>query len=346
MPKPKPNDPLSSADKASVKKSTVRRHLRLLTYNMWHGLDHSQPKIMLPAETPWDSRSRARARVRGLRDELLKDEEALTVFLLQEANPADRMSPQLQRQLGTSGELHFPINTGLRVGPLSYPFFLQEGLSTLWNGKLSDLRYEKKFLSGSGVDFLAFGGIPFSFHAQERRGALLLHASWHGKRFSFVNLHLHSGRPHKSSDLRRASELDTLLQTLEKEFQHSDAIFIGGDFNCEQGQEELAGLMAKGFQEFLPSNKDALNTWDPLLNPLCRRVSQMTTDKGHREWDAQVHQLDHIYFWWKASAWGKKPASTVPWTVSTTKVFDHDHYGVWMSDHIGIRVDLSWEESL
>ena len=157
--------------------------LRLLTFNAWHGLNHSQPMMMLPIQGILENWKRHASLLRGLRSYLLPSSylensnvDCLEVMALQEINPNSRLTQKLKKELGVEAA-NFPVNVGLRAGALSWPLFLEDGLSTLWRGPAQNVSVETHFLSGHGKDW-DIGPLTLSAQFEERRGALVFKTQW------------------------------------------------------------------------------------------------------------------------------------------------------------------------
>lgn len=326
-----------------------RMRLRLLTQNLWHGLDHTKPLLMPPKEGFLKHWVRLQAQAIALR-KLLEEaptsegpEEVLEVFCLQEVNPINRRMKQLRRELGMRGTTSLAVNVGLRAGEISYPFFLQEGLGILWRGALEKAHDAGCILSGHASEIRGPFGIPFTLQLAERRGAQLVAGEWHGKKLCFVNLHLHNGAPARPEPAaRRAREIDRLVEWIDPWVQNCDAVFVLGDFNCEQGDAGLSTLRAAGFEEILPPLDEPVVTWDPEQNPFAKASLATLTIPEELEWDSRRHQIDHVFFKARGKAWTGRENSRPPWTFKMQRVFDAPLLGTYLSDHFGLLVDISW----
>lgn len=325
----------------------ARYRLRILSQNLWHGLDHTQPYVMFPLENPlagWLRTQAQKAALRALVEEPTPDsnEEILQVFCFQELNPVSKRLKDFKNVLGMEGHA-VPINVGVRAGRLSYPFFLQEGLGIFWRGALEGVEPGTRILSGHATEFNApLINVPIAFQFAERRGAILVSGTWHGKRFTFANLHLHHGAPNQESTERRSREIDSLMEWLDPWIQQSDAVFVAGDFNCEHGAAELSSLTASGFEEILSARGEPVVTWDPVANPIARENSRKLDDPIYKEWDERRHQIDHIFYRVKGLSWANRADARPPWTFRIQRVLDAPTLGAWPSDHFGLLVDVSW----
>lgn len=316
--------------------------LSVLSFNLWHGLNHSNPLLMLPAENPLESFKRQRAVLRALEREMpaaKKGESGdLQVFLLQELNPIDRQLPKIARRTGTES-YGYAVNVGVRLGPLSYPPFLQEGLGTLWRGPFKKKATLPLGLSGSYLGRELPFGIQVGMHLSERRGATLVHGSYAGLKIAFMNIHSHAG-PSAASVERRQNEIEKAIAWAEEMAPDIDLLIFGGDFNANADKVEMQSLVRHSFEELsLDAKGQPFFTWDPIRNTLCRYTNTFSRDPEVIATDSQPRSIDHIFARWKE---GKRPKNL---KVASRMVFDEAEEGIWLSDHIGVKVELTWSSS-
>jgi len=324
----------------------MSRHLRLITQNLWHGLDHTRPKVMFPIETREQNAQRTQALIDGLAEKMadLKDPSKLCLVALQEVNPVGKLTRLLAKKLRCK-KFRAEANVGLRIGNLSYPFYLQEGLTFLWSAQsLKKFESERITLSAPIPEFKLVLGkwkLPISLQLAERRVALLVKGIFDGLKIGFVNVHLHHGAPIPGGHPRRLKELETLFSNIDTELQSCDYFFLMGDFNFESSHDEVSLIKSKGFTEIsLRENGEALITWDSSVNPICRLTSSQDKHAdAANKWDDYPRQLDHIFMFDK-----KNPGKiSEDLSVSAYRLFDPDRNGVFISDHFGIGVDIFWK---
>jgi len=305
---------------------------------------------MFPVET-WDQKKeREDIFLAGAR-EFLSDKadgpktKEISFVCLQEVNPARRKTRFLKKALNLEGE-SAEANVGMRVGSLSYPFLLEEGLAILWEPAftpMGDSPTQRLVLSGNFAEFKApFFDIPISLQLSERRVALLATGMWEGYKIAMVNLHLHHGNPKwKMSGDRRLAELKSLVKQTESIFKKQDFVILTGDFNCYSGLPEFQFVMDQGFEEVsLDAKKKPIVTWDPFVNQLCKNSVQLTKDPVMREWDEHRNPFDHVFV--KRVS---KKAQDIQFKTKSERVFDKPSKdGTWASDHYGIISTLSWKE--
>lgn len=316
------------------------RHLRIVTSNLWLGLDHHRPLLVPPLETRREREARMLAVEQGLRSVRLDPDRSvdqLTVFSLQEVNPVRRLSERLARAVAADGVERAEVNTGVRIGGLSWPPFLQEGLALIWCGAFAARTVAPHRLSGGGWEIRVPGlDLSIGAHLSSRRGALVLSGEWLGLKLCLVDLHVHHAAPVAGKISRRQEELEKLLSLLEPEMAGADATFLTGDFNCDRSHPELKWLERQGFEALSRDGDGApLVTWDPSLNALCRKNTDANKVPEELAWESVAQQLDHVLC-------RRSPSFQPSWRASARRVFDSAASGIWMSDHCGVVVDLAW----
>jgi endonuclease/exonuclease/phosphatase family metal-dependent hydrolase len=316
---------------------------QVISFNLWHGLNHTKPFLMPPAEDWTQKKARD-----SLFHETIRNLKAQSpgIFCFQEVNPVSKKTKIMKESLGLEG--HFGEgNVGIRLGNFSYPPLLQEGLATLFTSEFTPLGPEQSkriVLSGDCFDSRApILNSPFTFQLKERRIALFCRLKWQNLTFVVVNTHIHHGNPKwKASGDRRLSELTSLFQNLDVYTTPEDLVLLCGDFNCYPGLPEYDLILQKGFQELSlnQKSKESIITWDPSLNPVCQNSVELSQDPLAREWDEQKNAFDHIYL--------KTPESRkgLLKNVATERIFDKPNsQGIFASDHFGIRCELSFDSS-
>jgi hypothetical protein len=118
--------------------------LRFLTINVWSGLDYQGFFRMGEYETAPERQARYGALVSSL--------EALApdVIAVNEANPIPAYMRRLAADLGYD-QIHFPVLSGLRLGPLGLPVNLREGDGLLARPELGLRFVGRQRLSGGPV---------------------------------------------------------------------------------------------------------------------------------------------------------------------------------------------------
>lgn len=314
------------------------KRIKLLTQNTWHGLDYSKHFLMLPAESSKQRANRFQSLLKLLDDNFIStpasSENSLDVIFLQEVNPCKSKLNIIKQHLKMNG-FNLPVNVGFKVGEVGYPFQLNEGLVTIWNNQLSQTVNSHTFLSGFFKDFkIPFSNITGTFQFNERRAATAVVGSYSGKKFAFINVHLHHGTASVEANLkRRIKEIDNLCKWLLTIEKNVDLVFVGGDFNCEQQDSEMAKFLKQGYVNLSTNKGKRLVTWDPSINPLGKIAPSRGSSSSESAYNNCQHQLDNIY----CKATGEQILPS--WDVSAKVVYDEN---TWISDHFGILVDIQW----
>ncbi len=312
--------------------SSPSHRIRITSLNCWHGLDHTRPLLMFPVEKFRLARKRQKAIRRVLKEQILSPlpgSQVLQLFSLQELNPISRVVPALSQELKLWSHA-LAVNTGARVGRLSYPLFLEEGLGNFVSKNVSEFTESHIFLSGKGWD-TQWASIPLSFHLAERRGALLSTFKWEGHSYGLINLHLHSGPPALAS-ARRSEEIHKLLEWVELKAKDIENLFIAGDFNSRASDPEMKLLQDAGFKHLAPAGGQ--HSWDPDKNNLCLMSAELDRIETWRKWDFEAKSIDHIFL--------RQKDRSKDWKAESRLIGDTAPDGVFISDHFGITLDLSW----
>ena len=262
--------------------------MRVLTYNLWHGLDGQGLLFFGELEPRGRQLKRAQTQIRCLK------QWSPDVLFLQEANP---LVPAVyfyasQLQLDHIEQMDL---SGIKLLGLGPPFNLQSGLIVLGRSEFNLNRLLGLQLSGEGP---ANRGL-FSLQLKESRYALfgeIRHPEW-GK-VLVVNVHLHHGleydpawtlhlnravqegqlsEPDKRAlqkdlhrgDVRREGELALLLEHLNSLSSSYDLTLLGGDFNSSPDSPIVRRILEEGFEDGWQASGVAEPglTWDCLTNP-------------------------------------------------------------------------------
>jgi endonuclease/exonuclease/phosphatase family metal-dependent hydrolase len=280
---------------------------------------------MLPVESVFQRQDRFDLLVQNLKrlKAQYQRQDTLLMVALQELNPVVSRLDSLKKALMFEGAFS-RVNHGLKLGMLSYPFFLDEGLACVWSGLLKNVKIEHHLLSGQAWGLRQQSMLPFCFHLSECRGALFVCGEFLGSKYLFVNLHLHHSKAGEG-DQRRRKEIAKLLDILEDKKKDFNSIFLMGDFNCETGEESLIPLEKAGYKDLQAG--EALYTWDALNNPYAHLEKTMHVEPEMARWSSSPRQLDRLY------AWGKMP--------EIMKIeLKFQQHGEICSDHFGLFANL------
>jgi endonuclease/exonuclease/phosphatase family metal-dependent hydrolase len=272
-------------------KAVVSYRFEILSWNLWHGLNHNQPYLMFPLQNPWTLLQRYQAHesaldswVRAVESE--GESEGLTLIGLQEVNPALQRMARFGKKLNMKpwGRVS---NGGIKRGLIGYPFFLNEGLGLLAPHCVQGSSSESITLSGSQA---RLPGIGIEFNLAEHRSALSVQFVWKDLRIRFATTHLHHGDPRLGASRRRRLELTSLAEWLNDRYPHDDLQILSGDFNCSAGMDEFDGFVNEGAWLSDPSSPA---TWDPPNNPLTKATTLNSGPIDH-SWESSPRSLDQI----------------------------------------------------
>jgi endonuclease/exonuclease/phosphatase family metal-dependent hydrolase len=289
-------------------------HIRVLTYNTWHALDHRHPKLMFPLQSPTRLAARALRQGRALRSLLSSDPRVLDLLLLQELNPVGARTAALRAQLGLKGRSRV-VNAGVRLGAWGWPPFMNEGLAVLHSSNLRDTRWFGGFLSGEYSGVRGPLGLGASLQLAESRSYFGVSGSYGGFRVLAVNVHLHH-LFRERGQARRSEEVARLASELEPRLKRADLAFVGGDFNCEPEAAEMRPLLELGFE-----CADAPLSWDPRTNSLQQEFEEPDPEAR------TPMRLDRVYHWRRRGEGGpSEPRENVRRVLDAEPVLS-DHYG-------------------
>ncbi|HTX20128.1 MAG TPA: endonuclease/exonuclease/phosphatase family protein [Bacteroidota bacterium] len=336
------------------------KSLRVVTFNVWSGLDYSGSLRMGEYETQAEREERFRllvSQVRSLDPDIL---------LLQEVNPAGGFARRLADSLGYD-EIHQVCIAGLKIGPLGIPSNLNEGNAILARPSLRlKLQTVWKLSGPPGVV-----GDVFSFHFSENIFALVGKITVGGLPLYIVNVHLSAGPPenallrsafdslskassmgseqyaeaigawHERSE-RQGEELARLSKDL-RSLPPEIPVIVAGDFNAAEGisTHRLFPTGRVYFDVSATTGDTAHPTWDPVRNPNIRYSTNLVDARGDSLmafdqlsalFDQTPRRIDRIFLCDRFSSEDVIRYSTV---------FDSAPQGQFLSDHFGVMADLS-----
>jgi endonuclease/exonuclease/phosphatase family metal-dependent hydrolase len=227
--------------------------IRVLTINVWSGLDYQGTLTMGRHEQ--DPEARYRALVKGIAD-LDPD-----VIAIQEANPLPDYAARLAGDLDYQYAAHVGLG-GIRCGPVGIPTNLREGGAVLakraW--PLEDLDRERLLGKGIISDW-------FCFQLEETTQAILARIRVGATPVYVYAVHLHAC---PSGCDQRPEEVAALRRFIERSLPEGVPAVVLGDFNTTVESGELAPLldglgMVDSFGHVHPDQPGS--TWDPAANP-------------------------------------------------------------------------------
>jgi len=330
--------------------------LKILTFNVWSGLDYIGTFSVGDYEPPERRAARTAELVRQIR-ELDPD-----MILLQEVNPAGRFARRLASALGFDYVRDVYLS-GIKIGPLGIPTNLREGNATLARPGLG----LKKITSWRHSGGFGFAGGVLSFHFDEIVGSLVTRITVQGHPLYVVNVHLHaSPSPDpgletrfralladgsqteesfregmdswKTGIERRTSECRDLLARIRK-LGPDIPVIVAGDFNAPPETAEIAEFRDGGpFLDAGPAG--AFITWDPARNPNIAFSAALRDARGNPRAGADLlgaldssiaRRLDYVFL---GQPFAREDI------LSSRIVFDSGAQGVPPSDHFGILAEI------
>ncbi len=264
--------------------------LRVLTLNIWHGLDGNSSVNMGPLEPPGRREQRLEATIDALKT------SGAHLICLQEVNPVPQLSSRLSTDLSLD-QIHTIDNSGIRIGKWGLPPPLFCGITTLAHPSLYLSKVGAYQLSGPRV---SYASDLFCFRIKETRMVVfgvLQETPWGPTLIG--NYHLHHGIE-LTSDLksklnelynkkiiseielkgafefcyaareRRLRELDEMkkkLDALTSELGVQN-ILLAGDLNCSDESLEWKKVISWGFIDCHSQVNPGVGgfTWDSRMN--------------------------------------------------------------------------------
>jgi len=318
--------------------------LRVLNYNLWHGLNGAG--FIKFRELEPEGR---RIRRQKVQLEQLKALDADLIFL-QEVNPLYSRSTEIAQALSMDYIAQYD-QAGMRVFGLGLPFNLKTGLSILARPELMLTRHRGTKLSGG----FGFCRKYLSFQYAEFRYALQGCVHFNGEIIQVINTHLHHGPvmsralmdelnvffkkyPKANRGLvlqsleratqRRSQEVETLIRNLIPGPQ-----ILAGDLNVEPDDLILEELAQAGFYDVF-KNIPVL-TWDSEHNrenhEFSRELKLPVSNFGFNDlehllknYDSRRRRVDYILCTRELSAEDQKLVLNQP----TDGLIGSDHFGL------------------
>jgi len=248
--------------------------LRVLTINVWSGLDYRGLLSCGEYESPLRREARFQLLVREIK---ALDPDLIFV---QEANgrPLQSYCSRLARFLGYD-EIHQICLAGIKLGYVGIPANLNEGNGILARPSLDLEKLDEWKLSGSpGIysDYLAF-------HLDETISALAGRIRLNGARLYLVCAHLSAGAPDEAGSKRREKEIRRLVKHLRR-LPDSSLVIVAGDFNAAPDSREMRLFATEsGFLDaFAAHGTQTVATWDPQGNENAALGAQPLDARGRK----------------------------------------------------------------
>jgi endonuclease/exonuclease/phosphatase family metal-dependent hydrolase len=330
--------------------------LRVLTFNVWHGLRSGESRTKFPGEDEERRERRFAWQIRSIR-QLDPD-----VLFLQEVNPNQRGARNYARALGYE-EIHKVTSCGIHIPPIKIPKNVNEGLAILARPGLGLRRVQTKRLSGNAACTATFG-----LQTKESRYVLLGEITVEGSKVLLATTHLSSppyvppgffgGLQRLVSDgvltseqqgeivgkierkrARNLMETQRLVAQIERHrMTSSDAgrpapVILGGDFNTEPATAPIVAIEASGLRN-VATGPEFL-TWDPVRNHENQAIG------SRRGWPVPTYDLEQVEELLEPRRTTARQidflfVSEEGKVVSSKMAMDQDRHGIFPSDHFGI----------
>ncbi len=342
------------------KREKSQAKLRVVTINVWSGLDYHGTFNFGEYESDAQRERRFDILVNRLR-RLDPD-----VVFVQEANPVGRYASRLAESLDFD-EIHQVCNAGIKVVGLGIPSNFEEGIVVLARKSLHLREYDVRKLSGG---FGLFGDF-MSVNFDEAEFALVGEITVHGVAVFLINVHLSAFPPNDSAfyrnalnrlasgetdgeelsmveeyiaygSVRRMKETSNLLDCLSDLPVDAPKI-LGGDFNSVPGSHVISLLHRSGmFRDASLSSPDgSLPTWDPRKNTNISYSTRFTDAGGDSLdlygkisaiYDAKPRRIDYLFY---SRQFGDGSVQ------SYFATMDSSYEGTFASDHFAVAADVS-----
>jgi endonuclease/exonuclease/phosphatase family metal-dependent hydrolase len=321
--------------------------LRVVTINVWSGLDYKGSLKMGEYQAPETRERRTQILLEQLRE---LDPDAIAV---NEANRLPGYARRLAGELGYDPILHVGLG-GLRAGPLGLPLNLREGDVILARKSLRLERAGRRQLSGGPV------GNFFTFHFADAtqviggriglggRELYVFNTHWHASPFPTAECfrHLEERRNAGLIDAERRDELvaeaveghEWRLDEARKTLEFIDSVagrapvVLMGDFNALEDSEEIALLRAAGFRDaYAAAGNPPGYTWDGTVNTNIQLQKRTHPEDFWQE--PKQQRIDYIFF--------RGPGLEVE---ACRVVLNRPHEGLYPSDHFGVMADFQFRD--
>lgn len=345
--------------------------MRVLSFNLWHGLSPSSP-LAFEALEP-DTRRRLREDLQISTIKSLNPD----FCLLQEVNPVPTRGPAVVAAIDMDGEFQGDL-VGLKVLGVGLPFNLHSGLAITAAKKFGLKRVDAISLSRPNFNWVRMWA---SWQLKEERFALFCESMVPGiGKVLLVDTHLHHGMEVtpdfeakidemvktfelnssfvselkerlRRGDERRRSEVAVLMSAIKKIEKKYSAVIVCGDLNANPDSELFHIFKEMGFRDaWLEANPtDVGFSWDRTTNeanhllqarfPLSLVLEDLTFSakmKEHllglaRVQENRPRRIDYV--WFKSHGVNLK-------VTRAELVGKPNAEGLAPSDHFGVCVDL------
>ena len=342
---------------SAMSQSSSGPTLKVMTFNVWHGLRSGESRKKFPGEEP----ERANERFAWQIEEISRLDP--DVLLFQEVN---KNQPQAGRYAAALGydEIHKVTSCGLHLGAIyKIPKNVNDGIAILAKPDLGLKRIGKKRLSGNATCSATWG-----FQTKESRYALFGSITVDGREVLLATTHLAAPSfvPADFDDQLdklvqdgelSAEQRDEILaardQKLDRNTDESEhlvkeigrrqdrlaeggtkpVVILGGDFNAESDKPGFSKVKAAGYTEV--ASGPGFETWNPVANHenysigTRRHYSLPTFDNPTVEAlldqrNTTPRQIDHLF----VSEGIEKVAAEMVMTEPKNGIYPSDHFGI------------------
>ena len=338
---------LCSAICLSAAATAGAQNLRIVTINVWAGLDYKGSLKMGEYQAPETRESRTRILLDQLR-ELDPD-----VIAVNEANKLPRYARRLAGELGCDWIHHVGLG-GLRAGPLGLPLNLREGDVILARKSLRLDSAGRRQLSGGPVG--NFFTCHFADATQVIGGRIsvgdgqlyLFNTHWHASPFPTAD-YFQRLEERCSAGLIDAQRREQLiaeavegrkwrLEEARKTVEFIDRVagqrpvILMGDFNALEDSDEIAIIRAAGFRDACAQAGQAPGyTWDGTVNANIQLQKRTFPEDFWLE--PKQQRIDYIFF--RGSGLEVETCEVV---------LDSPRGGLYPSDHFGVMAEFLLRE--
>jgi endonuclease/exonuclease/phosphatase family metal-dependent hydrolase len=334
-------------------------HLRVLTINVWSGLDYTGNIHCGDYEN--DTRRELRFQILLTQIRRLDPD----IIFLQEANPVDTYTTRLADSLSFQ-EIHLVCNAGIKFGPIGLPTNLKEGIAILARRSLALEVFDVWKLSGSPGIY----GDAITIHFDQSIFALVGKITVDGSPIMIVTPHLIAAIPRDSTLMeefrihaentgisqqeysdavqlweknlrRREEEIEQLIDHL-RQIPGNTGVVMAGDLNSEPSSPEITRLMrAVGYIDASPASSSSRgDTWDPVNNENVGFSTRLTDADGDTldgygrlsvVYDRRPRRIDYIFL---------SPHFSPRDITGAGICLDSSVNGLHASDHYGVFADV------
>src|SRR6056297_1497412 len=345
------------SDNAVTTKDNESSVLKVMTINVWSGLDYEDTLSM----GEYESEERRMKRYRSLLENI--NRVSPDVIAVNEANYLPDYVEKLAEDIDYDYIYHVGI-AGLQVFRLGIPWNLKEGDAILARKTLGLEKVGRKQLSGGG-----FIWNNLSFHTSDATQVLVGRITWNTQPVYLAVTHWHAspGDTHRYRDLLkklkekwdyndteyneaitslerdnkwRMDESEIMSAYLETVVPPGKPVILMGDFNASIDSPEMQYLLSRGYYDsFSNVRVEPGFTWDPMRNINIQEYYIENIEKKYKDLYTHLNQYNEmerqrIDFVLVGGSLSKE--SVVESSVCTDNVYEDVH----PSDHFGVCADI------